>query len=409
VVDVPGSHFNLLRQFDADMSLMITQLKLRLAPFGWMPDKGRTSIGGSRKGVESLQMAGGPEYIKPKHSPTKLLPPPTPPRLPALRPIPSASNLDSSSATSSGTSTNGDDTESISFFTWESNDSVMPLNASAAEIGENASPTPPPHHLPALIICCDANGSVGGLEAMFAGFKMPCYAVRTPPPFAHEEDILDADNVSDLAAMCLKSVKKYITSHSGGNGSQRFLAAGVGFGSVIAQELALLLESDDQVDGEEKSGNNNNGAFKAFIFDNLHTIHPTQSPEEEVCQLVTIMWPLLMHGADKAGLTAEAIVANLVTIGNLGNFDEQLEYLDTFRLPDEEDEEGGGGGGGGGASKIFWDYKVYCLLLRLTYYKALWKSSKKIVGKDDDDGVTSRNATEEEILATLAPLSLGEP
>ena len=35
MVDVPGDHFSLLRQDEADMAVLVSALKSALAPFGW--------------------------------------------------------------------------------------------------------------------------------------------------------------------------------------------------------------------------------------------------------------------------------------------------------------------------------------------------------------------------------------
>ena len=35
MVDIPGDHFSILRQDEADMNVIVTALKVKLAPFGW--------------------------------------------------------------------------------------------------------------------------------------------------------------------------------------------------------------------------------------------------------------------------------------------------------------------------------------------------------------------------------------
>ena len=35
VVEVPGDHFSLLRQDEADMAVLVSALKSALAPYGW--------------------------------------------------------------------------------------------------------------------------------------------------------------------------------------------------------------------------------------------------------------------------------------------------------------------------------------------------------------------------------------
>lgn len=39
VVEVPGDHFSLLRQDEADMTVLVSALKTALAPYGWTEQK----------------------------------------------------------------------------------------------------------------------------------------------------------------------------------------------------------------------------------------------------------------------------------------------------------------------------------------------------------------------------------
>ena len=52
---------------------------------------------------------------------------------------------------------------------------VAALNAAA----EHAAASPG-EHLPALVVCCDASGTFGGLEPLFGAMEMPCYGIFMP-------------------------------------------------------------------------------------------------------------------------------------------------------------------------------------------------------------------------------------
>jgi hypothetical protein len=54
-------------------------------------------------------------------------------------------------------------------------ESVVALNAAAGKEGAAHA-----EHLPALVVCSDANGGFAGLEPLLAAMEMPCYGVRVP-------------------------------------------------------------------------------------------------------------------------------------------------------------------------------------------------------------------------------------
>jgi hypothetical protein len=253
-------------------------------------------------------------------------------------------------------------------------DAIIPLNASA-----RSGRAPP--DMPALIVCCDANGTVGGLDSLFAGLEMPCYAVRLPL----DDALWDAGDVPELAALCLKSIKKRMaaSASNGGEVKRRMLATGVGFGGVIAHELALqfhkleveAMQNKTKTQKDTVPNNDNSVALLSQVgepslalFEGLHTVEapndtlnwlPLVESREDVCQAATLLYPMIKDAAGRGTPSREAFA---VRLASLPDFDAQLDYIGSFR-PAEGD-----------ISQVDWDSRVHTLLLRLAYYKSICKS-----------------------------------
>jgi len=353
VIDVPGDHFSLLRQDDADLNLIVNQLKLKLAPFGWTETIKRDN---RKYTMNASEIANIDAYLAGMGV-----------NDPNLR-----KRLETALPYSGGEAAVG-----AALAETAAVEAIIPLNASA-----RSGRAPP--DMPALIVCCDANGTVGGLDSLFAGLEMPCFAVRLPL----DDALWDAGDVPELAALCLKSIKKRMAASAsnasnGGEVKRRMLAAGVGFGGVVAHELALQFHKleveamkNKTKDQKDTVPNNDNlaallsrvGEPSLALFEGLHTVEapndtlnwlPLVESREDVCQAATLLYPMIKDAAGRGTPSREAFA---VRLASLPDFDSQLDYIGSFRPAD------------GDISQVDWDSRVHTLLLRLAYYKSICRS-----------------------------------
>lgn len=76
---------------------------------------------------------------------------------------------------------------------------VSPANAAAVAAASSGDA----RGMPVLLLCCDAGGSLGGLEPLLAAMELPAFAVCMP-----EGDVAEAPaDVTELATLALKAAR----------------------------------------------------------------------------------------------------------------------------------------------------------------------------------------------------------
>lgn len=125
----------------------------------------------------------------------------------------------------------------------------------------------------------------------------------------------------EAARLAVKAVK----AHAPAARHARIVLAGIGFGAVLAHEMALQLHrTTDRVQA-------------LALFEGLHAVHApaavlswvAEGPQrEEACQVAALLYPLIRQAAGASAPSMDAFAARLASIQG---YDEQLEYVASFR------------------------------------------------------------------------------
>lgn len=130
----------------------------------------------------------------------------------------------------------------------------------------------------------------------------------------------DAVDLAELASMAIKALR----AHRVAAGHSRIVLAGVGFGGVLAHEMALQL-------------NRLNDSVQALaLFDGLHAVRApalplgprSQEQHDEICLVAAALYPLVSHAAGDDASSVDAFSAGLASCAG---YDAQLEYVASFR------------------------------------------------------------------------------
>ena len=315
VIDVPGDHFSLLRQDIEDMNILVTALKMVLGPFGWAETLKREDKPAYEVSSEEIQDIDA--YLRKMgvKDPTLRQ------RLETAMPYASADSVDSALAAAASGSTQA----------------VAPMNASAKQQHIDGDS-------PCLIVCCDANGTLGGLEDILGALDLPVYVVRVP---ANNEELWESADVPELATVAVKSLQRALPASA----SRELILSGVGFGGVLAHEIALQLDAvSDRV-----------AAFA--LFEGCHVVSnpdstlnwlSTREQRNEICQAGAAVYPAVVAAAGADAASIDAFVARLASIDG---FEAQLDYVASFK-PREE-------------PSVAWDKRIDDVLARYGYYKTI--------------------------------------
>lgn len=323
VVDVPGDHFSLLRQDSEDMTVLVTALKMALGQFGWTETVQREDK--PAYAVEAEEIQDIDAYLRKMGVKDSALRQ----RLEASMPYASSEDVGSALAKKSG----------------EGGAPVVPLNAAAVQLLRDAvsESTTTRQRLSTLVVCCDANGSLGGLDDILSLVDLPAFALRLPT----EEELWEHQDMAELATVALKTLQRSLPPSVG-----TLIMGGVSFGGVLAHEIALQL--DATTDRVTVVG-------LALFEGNYTVVNPgstlpwlTAEVRYEACQAATALYPAVVAGGGAAAPSLDAFVTRLASIND---FDAQLDYVATFKSADEPTE--------------VWDEKIDAVLARLGYYKTL--------------------------------------
>jgi thioesterase domain-containing protein len=321
IVDVPGDHFSLLRQDIEDMNVLVTALKMCLGPFGWAETLKREDKPAYEVSSEEIQDIDA--YLRKMG----VKDPSLRQRLETAMPYASADGVDSAlAAAASGNS-----------------QAVAAMNPAAKQQSrQDDSDT----STPCLIVCCDANGTLGGLEDILAALDLPVYIVRVP---ANNEELWESADVPELATVAVKSLQRALPSSS-----RELILSGVGFGGVLAHEIALQLDAvSDRV-----------AAFA--LFEGCHVVSnpsstlnwlSTREQRNEICQAGAAVYPAVVAAAGADAPSIDAFVARLASING---FEAQLDYVASFK-PKEE-------------PSVSWDKRIDDALARYGYFKTITDS-----------------------------------
>jgi len=310
VIDVPGDHFSLLRQDLEDMNVLITSLKLVLGPFGWAEMQSREDKPQYAVSTEEIQDIDAYLQKMGVNDPNLRQ------RLEVAMPYSSEDGVGAALAASA------------------SRAPVAPLNAAAKGGGL-------PQGNPAVIICCDANGSLGGLESVLSSIELPVYAVRLPM----DDALWEAADLPELATIAVKCVQRAVPA-----GATPLVLAGVGFGGLLAHEMALQMDAS------------NDRVAALALFEGAHAIaNPAAtlnwlSPEErrDACQAATAVYAAVRDAVGGMAPPMDTFVSRLASISG---FDAQLDYVASFRPAAE--------------APAVWDQRIDDTLARLGYYKTI--------------------------------------
>lgn len=315
VIDVPGDHFSLLRQDLEDMNILVTGLKTVLGPFGWSETISREDK--PQYAVSADEIRDIDSYLKKMGVDD-----------PGLR---RRLEVSIPYATEDGV---GDAFSAIG------KDPILALNAVSKAWQAQTSAM---EAEALLIVCSDANGKLGGMEKTFASIQIPVYAICLP----QDHDLWEAPDLHELATVASKALQRTVPL------TCPIVIAGVGFGGLLAHELALNLDSvTDKVAG-------------LALFEGFHTVSNPEASlnwlSEDVCrdtcQAAVALYPLISESSGSHAPSLDSFVARLASISG---FDEQLDFIASFRPGDEPESE--------------WDIKVDLALSRLGYYKTVSES-----------------------------------
>lgn len=324
VVDVPGDHFSLLRQDIEDMNVLVTALKMVLAPFGWAETLKREDKPAYEVSSEEIQDIDA--YLRKMG----VKDPSLRQRLETAMPYASADGVDSALAAAASGPTQA----------------VVPINAPAKQQATHQNIHDGSDNAPCLVVCCDANGTLGGLEDILGSLDLPVFVVRVP---ANNEELWESADVPELATVAVKSLQRALPPSE-----RELILSGVGFGGILAHEIALQVDAvSDRV-----------AAFA--LFEGCHVVtNPastlnwlsTREQRNEICQAGAAVYPAVVaaEGADAPSI--DAFVARLASING---FEAQLDYVASFK-PKEE-------------PSVSWDNRIDDALARYGYFKTITDS-----------------------------------
>jgi acyl transferase domain-containing protein/NADPH:quinone reductase-like Zn-dependent oxidoreductase/acyl carrier protein/thioesterase domain-containing protein len=312
VIDVPGDHFSLLRQDLEDMNVLVTGLKTILGPFGWSEtvshdDKPQFSVSADQiQDIDSYLKKMGVDNPDLRR------------RLEVSMPY----------ATEEGVG---------NALTSSRKEAVSALNP-AGKAWQSQGITGDVEAI--VLVCCDANGSLGGMEAIFAHMEVPVFAIYLP-----QDNLLwEAPDLHELATVAVKALQRTIKL------GRPLVISGVGFGGLLAHELALHLDSVS-----------NNVAALALIegFNIIKDPKPildllTGETAYDTCQAAMAMYPMI---SDSKGSGAPTVDDFALSLANISGFDGQLDYVSSFRPVEISEAE--------------WDIMVDRALSRLGFYKTV--------------------------------------
>lgn len=315
VIDVPGDHFSLLRQDLEDMNILVTGLKVVLGPFGWSETMRREDK--PQYSVSADEIRDIDSYLKKMGVDD-----------PGLR---RRLEVSIPYATEDGV---GD------AFTSIGKDPVVALN-SFGKSWQSPSNTVDADAI--IILCADANGKLAGMDSIISALQIPTFGVFLPQDHA----LWESPDLHELATVASKALQRTVPLN------RPIVVAGIGFGGLLAHELALNLDSiSDKV-----------AAFA--LFEGINTIaNPdtglswlSDEVRRDTCQAAAALYPLIVESCGSSAPSLDSIVTRLASIPG---FDEQLDYIASFRQENEPEAE--------------WDMKVDLTLSRLGYYKTVAES-----------------------------------
>lgn len=203
---------------------------------------------------------------------------------------------------------------------------------------------------PVLIFCCDANGSVGGLDSILNNLNIPVFVCTLPL----NTYMWEVETLNDLGAMIAKSALGEIRRNWP---NAQLIIGGTGFGGVVAIETAFNLYR------ETKS------AVPILLFDGIDSIrnqhqtlfwmsHLTKVEVDEWAQTATQLYTLVkrkqMDGKDAVSLTGFAAKLHQMP------FNQALDWLAEYK-PEDLDI-------------VDWDNMVHSILVRLEYFRRISRS-----------------------------------
>jgi thioesterase domain-containing protein len=319
VIDVPGDHFSLLRQDIEDMNVLVTALKMVLGPFGWAETMKREDKPAYEVSSEEIQDIDA--YLRKMG----VKDPSLRQRLETAMPYASADGVDSALAAAASGATQA----------------VAPMNPAAKQQQHQHDDT-----VPCLIVCCDANGTLGGLEDILGALDLPVFIIRVP---ANNDELWESADIPELATVAVKSLQRALPSTS-----RELILSGVGFGGVLAHEIALQLDAvSDRV-----------AAFA--LFEGCHVVSnpdstlnwlSTREQRNEICQAGAAVYPAVVAAAGADAPSIDAFVARLASING---FEAQLDYVASFKPKDEPTAS--------------WDKRIDDTLARYGYFKTITDS-----------------------------------
>lgn len=317
VIDVPGDHFSLLRQDEEDMSLLITALKMVLGPFGWSEmihheDKKAFE-------VAPAEIQDVDEYLRRMGVKDSALRQ----RVEASMPYASSDGV----------------TSALEAAARAAQQPVAPVNQSAREMASKQGAVI--DQQPVLIVCCDANGTLSGMGKVFSLLDTPVFQLRVPA----DDALWESQEMAEIANVAIKAIHRSLPQ-----AASPVLLSGVGFGAVLAHELAVQMDKvSDRV------------ALLA-LFEGAHTVSNPDtslnwlSPEtrQATCQAAGALYDIVRTAAKDATPSMDIFAARMASIQG---FDAQLDYIASFRPQEQE--------------LAIWDQDVDRILARLGYYKTI--------------------------------------
>lgn len=350
VIDVPGDHFSLLRQDEEDMNILVTALKMVLGPFGWSEIVQHQSMKMFEVAASEIQDID--DYLKRMGV-----------KDPSLR-----QKLETSMpyATSDGVAT-------ALQAAGKSAAPIYPVNSLASALSDKQPKIP--HQQPVLLVCCDANGSLGGMEKIFSTIDMPVFAVRVPS----NDAIWESAEISELASIAIKAIQRSLPQST-----FPLLLSGIGFGAVLAHELAIQFD------------NLNDRVALLALFEGAYAVsNPDTSlnwlsgqARKATCQAASALYELVCMAAGERAPSLDAFAARLASIKG---FDAQLDYVASFK-PRNEDLAN-------------WDKQVDEILARLGYYKTI---AEGYMASDIFNGQTLVFASSKSVLSSGGPAGCWE-
>ncbi len=161
-----------------------------------------------------------------------------------------------------------------------------------------------------LFVLCDVNGGLGGLEPLLAGLAMPTCAVDLPP-----DDVLwEHADTAELAKRCARAIRTQCPRGP-------CIVAGVGFGAIVAHEVALQLQHrTDCV-----------SALALFEGEHATTLAELSEgaiapPSPDILLVAWQLFPLLQRACADVALAAFA-----QRLLDIDSYDAQLDYIATFK------------------------------------------------------------------------------